>query len=105
MATVSDVEITRLWIQMRDAGLTPERGFGPKDLRYIYELVDQAVDHEVSLLRDRMHELSADELDGLVEVVIPAINTIFNIVHQRRIRGYIEAYLDAAKPESDPSDS
>lgn len=105
VATVSDVEITRLWIQMRDAGLTPERGFGPKDLRYIYELVDQAVDHEVSLLRDRMHELSADELDGLVEVVIPAINTIFNIVHQRRIRGYIEAYLDAAKPESDPSDS
>ena len=105
VATVSDVEITRLWIQMRDAGLTLDRGFGPKDLRYIYELVDQAVDKEVGMLRDRMHELSLNEVGNLVDVVIPAINTIFNIVHQRRIRAYIDAYLDTANRPNGPLDT
>lgn len=105
VATVSDVEIARLWMQMRDAGLSLERGFSPKDLRFIYDLVDKAVDLEVGMLRDRMHELSPKEVDNLVDVVVPAINTIFNIVHQRRIRSYIEAYLDAAVPNASPKDS
>ena len=105
VATVSDVEITRLWIQMRDAGLTLQRGFSPKNLRYIYDLVDKAVDLELGMLRDRMHELAPSEVDNLVDVVVPAINTIFNIVHQRRIRAYIEAYLDTVEPAADSQGS
>lgn len=97
VATVSDVEITRLWIRLRDAGLTAERGFGPKDLYFIYEIADILVDREIHLLRDRMDDLSSEKATTLIEIVVPTINSLFSIIHQRRLKCYVQSYLDSAQ--------
>lgn len=97
VATVSDVEITRLWIKMRDAGISEERGFSPKDLLFIYELADRCVEKEIKILRKRIHDLPPAETTALVDVVVPAINTIFCIVHQRKLKAYIESFLERSQ--------
>ncbi len=94
VATESDVEITRLWLKIRDAGLREDRGFSPKDLFFIYEVADQVVEREISILRERIQTLSADEVGNLVEVVIPAVNAIFSIVHQRKLKAYVQSFLE-----------
>jgi DNA-binding transcriptional MerR regulator len=100
VATFSDVEVTRLWLQMKEAGLSEARGFSPKDLAYLIDLVDSAVTRELDVFQRRIDRMSASEVRKLLDVVIPSINSIFSILHERRLNTYVEAYFESALKKS-----
>lgn len=96
VATFSDVELTRTWLQMKDAGLTEERGFSPRDLEYITGLVESAVLRELEIFQRRIDHMSTIEARKLLDVVVPSINSIFSILHERRLSTYVQAYFENA---------
>lgn len=96
VATFSDVEVTRVWLQMKEAGLTEERGFSPRDLGYIIDLVESAVACELEIFQRRIDHMSTTEARKLLDVVIPSINSIFSILHERRLNAYVQAYFENA---------
>ena len=98
-ATISDVEIARLWLRMKEAGLSEQRGFGPADMAYIVDLVDSAVSCELELFRRRIDYMSPLEIHKLIEVVIPSINSVFSILHERRLHAQIQAFLDGGRKQ------
>jgi DNA-binding transcriptional MerR regulator len=98
-ATISDVEIGRLWLRMKEAGLSEQRGFGPADMAYIVDLVDSAVSCELDLFRRRIDYLSPPEIRKLIEVVIPSINSVFSILHERRLYAQIRTFMDASRKQ------
>jgi len=95
-ATVSDVEITRLWLLIRNSAPSMARGFTPRDLHFIFELVDQAVSKELELFRSRINDMSPAEASKLLDLVIPSISSIFTLLHQRRLASYVQSYLENA---------
>lgn len=95
-ATVSDVEITRLWLLIRNSAPSMARGFTPRDLQFIFELVDQAVTKELELFRNRINDMSPSEASRLLDLVIPSISSIFTLLHQRRLASYVQSYLENA---------
>jgi DNA-binding transcriptional MerR regulator len=99
-ATFSDVEVTRLWLQMKEAGLSEARGFSPKDLAYLIDLVDSAVTRELDVFQRRIDRMSASEVRKLLDVVVPSINSIFAILHERRLNAYVQAYFESALKKS-----
>jgi DNA-binding transcriptional MerR regulator len=96
-ATISDLEIARLWLRMKDAGLTEKRGFSPADMAYVVDLVDSAVSCELDLFRRRVDYMSPLEIRKLIDVVIPSINSIFSILHERQLDAQIRAYVDSGR--------
>lgn len=96
VATFSDVEVTRVWLQMKEAGLTEERGFSPRDLAYIIDLVESAVTRELDIFQRRIDHMSTTEARKLLDVVIPSINSIFSILHERRLNAHVQAYFETA---------
>lgn len=94
VATFSDVEVARVWLQMKEAGLTERRGFSPKDLTFLSDLVEVAVSRELDLFRRKIHSMPPSETHKLLDVVIPAINTIFALLHERRLNRHIQAYFE-----------
>lgn len=97
VATFSDVEVARVWLQMKEAGLSEERGFSPKDLSFIIELVESAVDTEMDIFRRRISHMSTDEARKLLDVVIPSINSLFSILHERHLNAYVHKYFELAR--------
>lgn len=96
VATFSDVEVTRIWLQMKEAGLSEQRGFSPKDLSFLIELVESAVARELDMFQRRIDRMSPSEVRKLLDVVIPSINSVFALLHERRLNAYVQAYFGRA---------
>ena len=94
-ATVSDVEITRLWLLIRNSAPSVANGLSPRDLQFIFELVDQAVAKELALFKNRISDMSPSEASKLLDVVIPSISSIFTLLHHRRLTSYVQGYLES----------
>ncbi|SHG87545.1 DNA-binding transcriptional regulator, MerR family [Hydrocarboniphaga daqingensis] len=106
-ATLSDLEISRQWIAIRDAGFNLERGFSPADLMYFQDVVEIAFRTELSLFRRRVGEIDERDSAKVIDVVIPALNRIFEVLHQRRVAAFLEARasgqtMDAAAASTEP---
>ena len=94
VATISDVEIVRLWISLRDAGLKLERGFGPKDIGFVLEAARHVLDNELEIFRDRMRGLETQELIAIIDTAIPAISKLFVTMHERAVYQFIDDLLE-----------
>ncbi len=93
-ATVSDIEVAELWTKLKKNGLSEDRGFSPKDLGYLVELVDLAVQQELRLFEKKIQMMSPDEGSRLSEIVIPTLSRVFAILHERRLGMFIQRYLE-----------
>lgn len=92
-------ELLALWAEMRDAGLSRERGLGPRDMAMVARAVDQLFSAELDIFSQHLGDLSDAETDALLEVVIPNINRMFALLHGRRVRSFVES-ANAAGDES-----
>lgn len=90
-----EIETLRLWVLIRNAGLNASRGFGPGDLSYINQAADVLFNKEVELFRERLHDLSTPEVDALLHTIMPAINRLVSLRHERKIAALLEAYTNA----------
>lgn len=87
-----EAECLRLWTLVRDSGINAEKGFSPRDIRYIDQAAKLLFEREVSLFKDRVHQLRPAEIDSLLHNVIPAIHRLVAIRHERMISALLEVY-------------
>lgn len=93
-ATISDVEVTMQWIAIRDAGMSLEHGFSPRDLELVQDAVKLVLERELEIFRTRMKHLDVHEAVKIIDVAIPAFNRIFSLLHERRVAEFIRAYFE-----------
>lgn len=89
--TMSDIEIARQWIAIRDAGLSLERGFSPRDLRYMQDVVEFALRAEIDIFLRRIDSIPDDDAGRVIDVVIPALSRLFALLHERSVRAFAES--------------
>jgi len=89
-ATMSDVEIARQWIAIRDAGLSLERGFSPANLAFMKDVVDIALRSELELFSERIETLGNEEAAKVIDIVIPALNRLFALFHERSVAVFVQ---------------
>lgn len=95
-----EVESLRLWVLVRNAGINAEKGFSPRDIGYINDAAQLLFDREVALFRDRLHELNPSEIHALLHTIIPAINRLVALRHERMISALLELYGTPSEPVS-----
>ncbi len=86
----ADEELIRIWGQMRAQGLTPERGFGPADLGIIEDAVDVLFASELRLFTDRLQDMQGEELGHVLDRIVPNVNRVFALLHERKLRQFLE---------------
>ncbi|MDE0853412.1 MAG: MerR family transcriptional regulator [Nevskia sp.] len=97
-----EAECLRLWTLVRDCGINAEKGFSPKDIRYIDQAAKLLFEREVALFKDRLHELRPNEVNSLLYTVIPAVHRLVAIRHERMIAALLEVY-GASSPPTTPT--
>lgn len=90
-----EAETLRLWALVRNAGINATRGFSPRDMAYVNRAAEVLFDREVALFQERLHNLSPSEIDALLHTVIPAVNRLVALRHERMIAALLEAYAAA----------
>jgi DNA-binding transcriptional MerR regulator len=81
----ADVWIVELWVELRQAGLSRERGFSPRDLQPLLVAVKTIFDHETRILAERMSGADPTMLANLVRKALPIINSFFSQLHAKRV--------------------
>lgn len=87
--STEDEELIRIWVTVRAAGLTPERGFAPADVSLIGDAADILLSQMVHSFADRLDDFSEAEAEGLWITILPAVERLFSILLERRVRGFV----------------
>lgn len=94
IATVTDLEIAKLWVTVRNAGLDLEKGFTPADIAFVLDAVRLVLDHELEIFQKRLKHLSADQLEQVIQQVVPALSKVFVLMHERAVNQFISDYIE-----------
>ncbi|MDP2226119.1 MAG: MerR family transcriptional regulator [Moraxellaceae bacterium] len=94
----AEAEVLQLWQAIRSTGLGPARGLSPHDMRFITHAVDCLFDAEVQLFKEKLSSLDDDEIAPLLHVVLPAVNRLFALRHERKINALLEAFAGGQSP-------
>lgn len=97
VATVTDLEIAKLWVTIRNSGLELKRGFTPRDIGFVLDAVRLMLDHELGIFKDRLKNLDADELERVIQQAVPALSKMFVLMHERAINQFISDYIESNK--------
>lgn len=87
--SAEDEELLRLWVSVREAGLTPERGFSPADVTIVGDAADILFNQLVRTFAERLDDFSETEAEGLWETILPAVERLFSILLEQRVRGFV----------------
>lgn len=97
--TAGEEEILRQFAILRHSGMTPERGFSARHIQIVQASTDLLFAQELKLFRELLVDLRDDEIPVLMARAIPAINRIFAVLHEQKLRAFvaINARQDAAR--------
>ena len=97
--TAGEEEILRQFAILRHSGMTPERGFSARHIQIVQASTDLLFAQELKLFKDLLVDLRDDEIPVLMARAIPAINRIFAVLHEQKLRAFvaINARQDAAR--------
>lgn len=101
-ATLSDLEIARQWVAIRDAGLSLERGFTPRDMSFMKDVVDIAFRAEIKIFLSRIDAIPDDDAAKVIDIVIPALSRLFALLHERRVHEFVQTQSLQRKSEVAP---
>ncbi|MGB0956070.1 MAG: MerR family transcriptional regulator [Panacagrimonas sp.] len=90
--TRDEEDLLRQFAVLRQSGMTKERGFLPEHLEIVQAAADILFDQELRMFQTLLDNLRDDEIPGIMERVIPAINRIFGLLHARKLRAFVARY-------------
>lgn len=96
-----DQELIQLWVSNRVHGLTPERGFSPRDIGIVQDAVDVLFKAELAMFTQRLGDMDDEELAQLLDRVIPNINRVFALLYERKLRAFLEQTNRGETPQGD----
>ena len=79
-----DPELARHWVRIRDSAGLSDRD-APEILEHISRTVDRAIAHELEVMGSRYRAMRPDEVEKIVDVIIPSLNQLFGLLHLRRL--------------------
>jgi DNA-binding transcriptional MerR regulator len=97
--TREDAELLDAWARLKAVGISPERGFRPRDIELIDDAVSQLVRREVDLFAERYAAVGADEAARVVTEAVPILNQIISIVHWRKIWSFLAEASERNPPQ------
>ena len=84
-----DAVILECWAQFKEAGLGPEQGVGPAELRLYDEAMEQLVQREARMAMAAYSAAHAADLSRVVELVGPVIGRLLSAMHRKRMRQFL----------------
>jgi DNA-binding transcriptional MerR regulator len=84
-----DAVILECWAQFKDAGLGPDAGVGPAELRLYDEAMERLVAREARMALRARAGAPAEDLSRMVEQVGPVIGRLLGAMHRKRMRRFL----------------
>lgn len=90
-------EIVRQFAALRHSGMTASRGFSARHIEIVEAAAELLFTKELQLFQELLVDLRDDEIPVLMARVIPAVNRIFAVYHERRLRAFVAHYAQNGK--------
>jgi len=84
-----DAAILECWAQFKEAGLGPDQGLSPAELRLYDEAMERLVAREARMALRARGGAPAEELSRMVEQIGPVIERLLGAMHRKRVRRFI----------------
>jgi DNA-binding transcriptional MerR regulator len=84
-----DAEILECWAQFKEAGLGPDQGLSPAELRLYDEAMERLVAREARMALRARAGAPAEELSRMVEQIGPVIERLLGAMHRKRMRRFL----------------
>ena len=85
MVNERQAQLLRAWAAVRDAGLTPRRGFTPRDFVIFDELLGELAQHQAERIKTRLVRLDAQTLESIYDRLVPALQTALGLTHAIKV--------------------
>lgn len=95
--SADEEEIVRQFAALRHSGMTASRGFSARHLEIVEAAAELLFTRELRLFQELLVDLRDDEIPVLMARVIPAVNRIFAVYHERRLRAFVARYAQSVK--------
>ena len=96
--SADEEEIVRQFATLRHSGMTASRGFSATHLEIIESAAELLFQEELKLFQELLTDLRDDEIPVLMARVIPAVNRIFAVYHERRLRAFVARFAGNGSP-------
>lgn len=93
--SADEEEIVRQFAALRHSGMTASRGFSARHIEIVEAAANLLFSQELNLFKDLLVDLRDDEIPVLMARVIPAVNRIFAVYHERKLRAFVARYAEA----------
>jgi DNA-binding transcriptional MerR regulator len=87
--TEDDAVILECWAQFKEAGLGPDHGVAPAELRLYDEAMERLVAREARMALRARGGAPAEDLSRMVEQVVPVIGRLLGAMHRKRMRRFL----------------
>ena len=85
MVDERQAQLLRAWAAVRDAGLTPRRGFTPRDFVIFDELLGELAQHQAQRIKTRLGQLDPETLESIYDRLVPALQTALGLTHAIKV--------------------
>lgn len=85
MVDERQAQLLRAWAAVRDAGLTPRRGFAPRDFVIFDELLGELAQHQAQRIKTRLGQLDSPTLESIYDRLVPALQTAVGLTHAIKV--------------------
>jgi DNA-binding transcriptional MerR regulator len=97
-----DAELLHAWARLKAVGISPERGFLPRDLEIIEEAISRLVRRELEFFTERYASVGGDEAARVVAEAVPILNQIISIVHWKKIWSFFAEFSEKNAASTQP---
>lgn len=84
-----DAVILECWAQFKEAGLGPDQGVNPAELRLYDEAMERLISREARMALRARAGAPAEELSHTVEQIGPVIGRLLGAMHRKRMRRFL----------------
>lgn len=96
-----DVEILTQWAKLRRSVLSAERGVTSEDLGIVMSAVDYLFSREVRFFVQKLSDLADKEAELILTEVIPGVNRLFALMHERKVRSFASQFGRSEKASAE----
>jgi len=94
-----DAVILECWAQFKEAGLSPDKGVPPAELRLYDAAMERLVAREARMALRAYSGAPAEELSNVVERVGPVIGRLLGAMHRKRLRQFLAEFGNGTRPQ------
>ncbi|MBI5506067.1 MAG: MerR family transcriptional regulator [Deltaproteobacteria bacterium] len=89
-----DAQLLHAWARLKAIGISPERGFMPRDLDIIEDAMSRMVRREMEFFTERYAAAGGEEAARVVTEAVPIVNQIISIVHWKKTWAFFAEFTE-----------